>query len=225
MALRAERQPSASADEQALPGALAPIYSNWGKRLFDLTLVLVTLPVSLPIIVLAALVLWIEGGNPFYTQDRLGKGGRVFRICKLRTMTRDAEAQLDRLLSVDADLRREWETTQKLRDDPRITPVGRFLRRTSIDELPQIWNVLKGDMSLIGPRPMMPDQLPLYGNAGTYFALLPGLSGMWQVHERNDSSFQYRATADQLYAQTMSFAVDLWIVWRSLGVVLRGTGH
>jgi len=199
-------------------------YRRVGKRVFDITLILMTLPFTVLLIGLSALALWIEGGNPFYSQDRLGKGGATFRLFKLRTMTRDAETVLDRLLEQDDALRHEWETTQKLRKDPRITRVGQFLRRTSIDELPQLWNVIKGDMSLIGPRPMMPQQLDLYGDPASYYAVRPGLSGFWQVQDRNDSHFAYRAIIDRTYEERMSFWVDFTIVWRTFSVVLRGTG-
>lgn len=174
-------------------------YSIFGKRVLDVLLVLLTLPVSLPIILLCALALWVEGGNPFYRQDRLGQGGARFRILKLRTMVRDADAMLAYYLDNDPVLRAEWDETQKLKQDPRITPVGRFLRMTSLDELPQLWNVLTGEMSLVGPRPMMPVQLPLYGDPRAYFALKPGITGVWQVSERNESSFAHRAELDADY--------------------------
>ena len=201
------------------------LYSSFGKSLLDIFVVLLTLPVTLTVIALAALALWIEGGNPFYVQERLGQNGRVFRMVKLRTMSRNAEAVLKDILAKDPKMRAEWQFTQKLKKDPRITPVGGFLRRTSIDELPQIWNVLIGDMSLVGPRPMMPDQLPLYGDPRAYFALHPGISGFWQVCERNETSFAMRADADRSYLGRVSFWVDLVVLFKTLSVVVRRTGY
>lgn len=214
---------------QALPGeGLAPAggcYHAGGKRLLDLLLVAFSLPLTLPLILLCAAALWLEGGRPFYTQKRLGRGGRSFRILKLRTMVRDADAQLQSWLDRDPALRAEWESTQKLKNDPRITSVGRLLRITSLDELPQLWNVLTGEMSLVGPRPMMPCQLPLYGDARAYLALQPGITGLWQVSSRNESTFASRAWADAEYRRGLSLRRDLALIWRTFGAVLKGTGY
>lgn len=201
------------------------LYARAGKRLLDLALVFAALPVVLLVVGLCALCLWLEGGRPFYTQERLGRNGKRFRIVKLRTMVRDADARLAALLKSDPELRAEWDKTQKLKSDPRITPVGAFLRRSSLDELPQLWNVLRGDMSLVGPRPMMPDQLPLYGDASNYFAVLPGITGIWQVSVRNESSFAHRNTTDAEYRRGISFGLDLKLLLRTVGVVYRGTGY
>ena len=200
-------------------------YAVAGKRLLDLSLVLLAMPVALPVILLSALVLWWESGLPFYSQDRLGRDGKRFRIFKLRTMVRDADARLQSYLESDPALRREWETTQKLKSDPRITPVGRILRMTSLDELPQLWNVLTGEMSLVGPRPMLPEQLPLYGDATAYFAVKPGITGIWQVSTRNESSFDSRAKADVDYLSRMGLHQDVSLLFRTVGVVARGTGY
>lgn len=201
------------------------LYRRIGKRLLDIALVIATAPLSLSLIAIAALALWIEGGLPFYRQDRRGRNGATFSILKLRTMVRDADARLAEMLARDADLRIEWETTQKLKVDPRITPVGQFLRRTSLDEVPQLWNVLRGDMSLVGPRPMMTDQKEIYGNTGHYDALRPGLTGKWQVSRRNESHFIERVKLDADYNRTLSFSSDLAILVRTVGVVLRRTGY
>ena len=128
-------------------------------------------------------------------------------------------------LDADPQLRAEWDSTQKLKNDPRITSVGRFLRVTSLDELPQIWNVLKGEMSLVGPRPMMPDQLQMYGAPDAYFALRPGITGKWQVSARNESGFDARQTLDRDYLARLSFREDAKILRRTVGVVWRGTGY
>lgn len=200
-------------------------YQGLGKRALDLLLVGLALPVAVPIILLSALFLWLESGLPFYSQDRLGQHGKRFRIFKLRTMVRDADAKLQRCLEQDPDLRREWEETQKLKNDPRITRVGRFLRMTSLDELPQLFNVVTGDMSLVGPRPMLPEQLPLYGDARAYFAVKPGITGIWQVSTRNESSFASRSRADADYLRLIGLQLDLQLMWRTVGVVARGTGY
>jgi lipopolysaccharide/colanic/teichoic acid biosynthesis glycosyltransferase len=200
-------------------------YAARGKRALDLALVLMALPVALPIIVLSALLLWVESGLPFYSQDRLGQNGKRFRIFKLRTMVRDADARLQDCLQQNPALRREWDETQKLKKDPRITRIGRILRVTSLDELPQLWNVFTGEMSLVGPRPMMPEQLPLYGEASAYFAVKPGITGLWQVSDRNESSFAARAQADADYLRMMGLQMDLSLIWRTVGVVAKGTGY
>lgn len=200
-------------------------YQRYGKRALDILIVLATLPLTLPIIALAALALSIEGGSPFYRQERLGLNGRSFWIFKLRTMCRHAEERLEAILRADAQLNAEWQATQKLKVDPRITPIGNFLRRTSIDELPQILNVLRGEMSLVGPRPMLPDQLKLYGDPRAYFSLLPGISGFWQVSDRNESHFVQRTDADWDYLSEISLAADLKVLWRTTSVVLRRTGY
>jgi len=200
------------------------LYARVGKRLLDLTLTLLTLPIALPIILLCAAALWIEGGQPFYWQARLGQGGRIFQMMKLRTMVRNADALLAEYLANDPAMRDEWNTNQKLRKDPWITAVGHFLRATSLDELPQLWNVLKGEMSLVGPRPMMPEQLPLYGDASCYLAVKPGITGLWQVSTRNEKGFSYRAQVDAVYCRTLSLGRDLMLIFRTVGVMARRTG-
>lgn len=200
-------------------------YRGVFKRILDTALVLLSLPIALPMIGLCALALYLEGGAPFYTQARLGRRGRQFSILKLRTMVRNADEVLENTLQADPALRREWDHMQKLRDDPRVTRVGRILRATSMDELPQLFNVLRGDMSIVGPRPMMPEQLPMYGDPVAYFALRPGITGLWQVSARNnDSGFAYRNDVDSVYNSKLGFWTDLKVLWRTVGVVLRRTG-
>lgn len=205
-------------------GLRSGLYRNGLKRALDLLLVLVSLPVTLPLIVLLAGAVWAGGGSPFYAQDRVGRGGRIFRMWKLRTMQPDAERVLQAHLARDPALRAEWDAHQKLRDDPRITPLGHLLRKSSLDELPQIWNVLRGDMSLVGPRPMMPCQQPLY-DGEAYYALRPGLTGLWQVSARNDSVFAYRAACDSRYDQRLGLWTDFRIILFTFVVVMRGTGQ
>jgi lipopolysaccharide/colanic/teichoic acid biosynthesis glycosyltransferase len=204
--------------------ARSNLYRKGAKRGIDLLLVVLALPFVLPVV--AALALWVarDGGAPFYTQDRVGRGGRVYRIWKLRTMVQDAEARLESCLQADPTLRAEWNSKQKLLHDPRITRTGRILRRSSLDELPQLWNVLRGEMSLVGPRPMMISQKPLYP-AADYYELRPGITGLWQISERNSSSFAERAKFDSVYNQTLSLPVDLGILLATVKVVFCGTGH
>ena len=201
------------------------LYRHHLKRLTDIIIVIAALPAVLPIMVLIGAALWHEGGNPFYAQKRLGQNGRVFWVWKFRTMVRNADRVLADILASDPALRAEWDLTQKLRHDPRVTRLGRLLRRTSLDELPQLFNVLRGDMSLVGPRPMLPEQLPLYGiHAPSYFALRPGLTGLWQVSERNEAQFLRRAELDAAYERDVTFATDLSLLVATVSVVARGTG-
>ena len=201
-------------------------YRNGIKRTVDVLMVLLLLPVVLPLMGLIALALWIEDGNPFYAQDRLGRHGQRFRFWKFRTMVQNADTKLAQLLERDPALKAEWARSQKLRNDPRITRLGAVLRGSSMDELPQLFNVLRGDMSLVGPRPMMPEQLALYGPyAASYFALRPGLTGLWQVSERNDADFARRAELDAQYERMISFTHDSFLLLATLSVVWRGTGY
>ncbi len=164
-----------------------------------------------------------DGKSPFYSQVRIGLGGRRFRMWKIRTMVPDADAALAACLRADPLLREEWTTHQKLVHDPRITRIGRLMRKTSLDELPQFLNVLTGDMSVIGPRPMMDGQDTLYPGR-SYYALRPGVTGPWQVSDRHASSFADRARFDDEYHAGLSFASDARLALRTVGVILRGTG-
>lgn len=193
------------------------------KRLLDLALVIAAAPMVVPLVAILAVLVKLDGGPAFYRQARLGRNECVFHILKLRSMVPDAEDRLQRHLAEHPAARLEWETTQKLQDDPRVTRFGRFLRKYSLDELPQLWNVLAGDMSLVGPRPMFPQQRSLYPGS-ICFAFRPGLTGLWQVSERNRCSFAKRAEYDALYAETISPATDLGIIWRTVAVVAGGTG-
>lgn len=201
-------------------------YRNFGKRAFDLFLIVMIAPIVLPIILVVMLVLLVQGVSPFYSQARIGMGGQLFRIWKFRSMHADADNLLQRILDNDPAMRAEWDATQKLKHDPRVTAFGLFLRKTSIDELPQLWNVLLGHMSLLGPRPMMPEQQHLYGPAlPVYTSLRPGISGVWQVSERNDSHFLRRAELDIEYARNLSFATDLRLVGKTMRTVMYSTGY
>ncbi len=201
----------------------AKLYSRVFKRLLDITFVLLALPIVLPIIVVLAVFVAMDGSNPFYGQRRVGKNGELFTMWKLRTMVPNAKSLLDDYLSQNTTARLEWEKNQKLKNDPRITVFGHLLRKTSFDELPQLWNVLIGEMSLVGPRPMMPEQRELYPGKA-YFSLRPGLTGSWQVSERNTSTFASRAEFDTSYAEHLTLRTDLGILYATVGVVVRATG-
>jgi exopolysaccharide production protein ExoY len=177
----------------------------------------------LPLLCILAIIIRMDGGKAFYCQRRLGENGKVFSIWKLRSMVPDAELCLQRYLTENPEARMEWDLSQKLRDDPRITPIGRYLRKYSIDEFPQLWNVIIGDMSLVGPRPMFPEQRALYPGTA-YFHLRPGMTGLWQVSERNGSSFAEREKFDTRYAETLSLRTDLSTLLMTVAVVFRGTG-
>lgn len=201
----------------------AGFYRRAGKRVFDIAFVLLTAPFVVPLILLFSVLLICQGVTPFYWQERVGRNGKTFHLLKLRTMVNDAEAVLEKHLATNPEAREEWERNQKLRDDPRIIKAGAFLRKSSMDELPQFWNVLVGEMSLIGPRPMMVNQKKLYPSK-IYYAMRPGISGLWQVSRRNQSSFAERAYHDTEYWKTMSFGTDLSVLFQTVFVVLRGTG-
>ncbi len=202
----------------------ALVYRRGLKRALDIMLVLIAVPAVLPFILMLALLVARDGGSPFYNQLRVGRDGRVFRMWKLRSMIKDADAALLAHLASDPEARREWEAHQKLKQDPRITSFGRFLRQTSLDELPQLWNVLVGDMSLVGPRPMMPSQRALYPGTA-YYRMRPGITGLWQVTDRNNSSFAERAKYDAQYGLDLSPRTDVKLLLSTVKVVVRATGH
>jgi exopolysaccharide production protein ExoY len=199
-------------------------YRRVGKRLLDVVFVLAASPAVLFILMFATLAVAADGGKPFYTQPRIGKNGKVFRMWKLRSMVPNAEQALEKHLSSDLEAAKEWAVYQKLKKDPRITRVGRLIRKTSLDELPQLWNVLRGDMSIVGPRPMMVDQVVLYPGTA-YYALRPGVTGSWQVSERNNSTFEDRARFDSDYLRELSLWTDTKILFKTIPAVLKSTGH
>lgn len=193
------------------------------KRVLDVTFVLLVLPFLLPFLAIVGVLIALDGHSPFFRQERVGLKGQRFFMWKFRTMVPNAESHLQSYLASNADARAEWDERQKLTVDPRITKVGRILRRTSVDELPQLINVLTGEMSLVGPRPMMPSQQALYpGHA--YYRLRPGLTGSWQVSERHKSTFADRAIYDDAYETELSFLTDANIIVKTVGVVFRCTG-
>jgi lipopolysaccharide/colanic/teichoic acid biosynthesis glycosyltransferase len=212
-----------SGKSSARSGNRRGIYRNAVKRPLDILLVLLGAPFVVPLVLVLAFFIALDGGRPFYHQDRVGKGGRNYRMWKLRSMEVGADEKLAAYLNGNPSARAEWDHSQKLRCDPRITRLGHILRRSSLDELPQLWNVLRGDMSLVGPRPMMPSQSVLYPGEA-YFALRPGITGLWQVSARNESGFAARASYDSEYDRTLSFVTDVRILAATIRVVTRGTG-
>jgi lipopolysaccharide/colanic/teichoic acid biosynthesis glycosyltransferase len=194
------------------------------KRALDILAVLAAAPLVLPLVAVLALLVRCDGGPAFYVQMRIGRGGRFYRMWKLRSMVVDADLAMERHLAACPAARAEWDATQKLRHDPRVTTLGRLLRKTSLDELPQLWNVLVGDMSLVGPRPMLPSQRVLYPGRA-YFRLRPGITGPWQVTERNATTFAARAGFDAAYERDLSFATDTRLLFATVRVVLRATGY
>lgn len=214
-------------DGNSIEKACSPgsgFYASYTKRALDVGGVILALPILLPLILLLAFLVRRDGGPAFYVQDRVGRNGRLFRLWKLRTMVVDADEQLANYLACSSEARAEWHERQKLRDDPRITPLGRILRKTSLDELPQLWNVFRGEMSLVGPRPMMPDQQSLYPGR-EYYQLRPGLTGFWQISDRNRTAFAGRAHFDADYAARLSFFTDVAVLMRTVWIVLRATGY
>ena len=216
-------RPSASANTGWVRARKEPLYRRAVKRWMDVGFVLMAAPFVVPVMLALVLVLKLTGHQPFFTQERVGMGGKTFRLWKLRTMVPNAEERLRDYLLSDEVARLEWDSFQKLSRDPRITDFGQFLRKSSLDELPQLWNVLVGDMSLVGPRPMMVDQQDLYPGSA-YYALRPGLTGTWQISDRNQSTFTQRADFDADYERNLSLFKDLKILLATVGVVLRATG-
>lgn len=199
-------------------------YRGVFKRALDVAAVLLAAPVVAPLIIGLALCVRRDGGGAFYTQLRVGLDGRHFRMWKLRSMVSDADDRMADYLAANPQARVEWEQTQKLKSDPRITPFGQFLRKSSLDELPQLWNVLLGEMSLVGPRPIMLNQQALYPGTA-YYRLRPGITGYWQTEGRNSTTFEARAIYDEAYDTDLSLATDLKVLTRTVGVVMKCTGY
>jgi Undecaprenyl-phosphate galactose phosphotransferase WbaP len=196
------------------------------KRAIDLLIVILALPmVALTVLVLAALVRLESPGPVFYGHRRIGLGHSTFHIWKLRTMQVNGDQLLRQALANNEELREEWLRDRKLRHDPRVTRVGRFLRKTSLDELPQVWNVLRGEMSLVGPRPIVEEEITNYGQSfALYCRVTPGLTGLWQVSGRNEVSCRDRVRLDSYYVRNWSPWLDLYILARTARVVLTGAG-
>ena len=196
------------------------------KRIFDLACSIFGILVLLPLFLVVALLIKAESKGPVvFSHGRVGKGGREFRCYKFRTMVADAQKVLQDLLARDPQARAEWDRDFKLKNDPRITRIGSFLRRTSLDELPQLINVLKGEMSLVGPRPIVLEEVDRYGDKARYFfKVTPGITGLWQVSGRNDISYEERVLLDEYYAKNWSLWLDIEIIIRTFGAVFKKDG-
>ncbi len=197
------------------------------SRVYDVILVLVSIPLLLPVLLIIALVIKIDSkGKVLYKHTRIGKDGKKFEIFKFRTMSTNAKEMLVLYLEKNPAAKAEWEANQKLKYDPRITRVGHFLRRSSLDELPQLINVLKGEMSLVGPRPIYADEeVRKFGDNFEYYKQVrPGLTGLWQVSGRTNTSYEERVQLDVNYIRNWSIMLDFKIMFRTIGVVWKGNG-
>lgn len=198
------------------------------KRLFDLASVLVILGLFWWAIIIVAIAVRLTTGSPvIYGHKRVGRGGREFKCYKFRSMVPHADEVLAHLLATDANAREEWARDFKLKDDPRITRVGKFIRKTSMDEMPQLWNVIKNDMSIVGPRPVVRSELERYYRGDSkahYLSVKPGLTGPWQVSGRNDMEYGERVELDRSYVRTWGLFSDFMIVMRTVRVMKGSRG-
>jgi len=196
------------------------------KRIFDVIIASITLIVFLPLFAFVVLLLKLTDPGPvIFRHIRVGQGGRRFACFKFRSMVLDSDKVLKTLLESDPAARKEWDRTQKLANDPRITPLGKFLRQSSLDELPQLINVIRGDMSLVEPRPIVPSELTRYGDKlSLYLLARPGITGIWQVSGRNDCGYDRRIEMDANYVRNWRFSTDFVILLRTLGAVLAQRG-
>lgn len=200
------------------------------KRIFDISIVLLLFFILSPVLLFISVLqcITLRSWNIFYSQTRIGSGGRKFGCFKFRTMAFDADALLQKHLDRDAQARAEWNATHKLKDDPRVTRLGRHLRALSLDELPQLWNIIRGDMSLVGPRPITQVELESwYGPLGAeshYLSVRPGLTGLWQTSGRSRTSYPERVALDKQYVEQISFRKDVRILCRTFWTVVRREG-
>ena len=206
--------------------AVFPDAGGGASRGLDLIIALAAIIFTLPLLIVIFLAIQAQDGGPaIFAHERVGRGGRTFKCLKFRSMVLDAEARLGEVLRTDPAARAEWTRDHKLRVDPRITRVGDFLRRSSLDELPQLFNVLRGEMSIVGPRPIVVAEIPRYGRRfDAYRAVRPGITGLWQVSGRNDVSYRRRVAMDAFYARNKSLAWDLKLLLLTVPAVLFGNG-
>ena len=197
-----------------------------GKRSLDIAFVVIISLLIIPLIAATCAALFLFQGRPLVIRHkRVGQGGREFLCLKFRTMVTDAEATLQRYLAQNVEARTEWDVAFKLKNDPRITRLGRYLRKTSLDELPQLWNILSGDMSVVGPRPIVQAEVARYGiHINNYYKVKPGLTGLWQVSGRSDVDYDTRVKLDVEYTNSRSIVRDLIIVLQTVPAVLKSRG-
>lgn len=202
------------------------LYVTAGKRVFDIALALLLAPILLPMIGLLVVLARRDGGDAFFGHKRVGLNGESFYCWKIRSMVPDAAERLREHLAANPEAAAEWARDHKLTDDPRITRFGSFIRKTSLDELPQLLNVFKGEMSFVGPRPIVTDELEKYGSKVQYYlAQKPGITGLWQVSGRNDVSYDERVTLDVAYLEQRSLKLDLSIIAKTATAVFARTGR
>lgn len=198
------------------------------KRTFDIIFSILCLTLGAPVFILIALFIFFSSpGRVFYSHERIGRGGKPFRCYKFRSMYNDADQRLKDILSTDSKLRAEWQKTFKLKQDPRVTRIGAFLRRTSLDELPQFWNVLKGDLSVVGPRPVVREEVRQFlgVKANKILSIRPGLTGPWQVSGRSDiDSYEKRIQLDEEYVDSQCLALDLKLIAKTVPAMLFSKG-
>ena len=196
------------------------------KRLLDIFIILFFSPVILPVFIILMILTKITSRGPiFYGHKRVGKNGKEFRCWKFRSMCIDADKKLEEILANNPQMREEWEKERKFQNDPRVTKFGKFLRKTSLDELPQLINILIGQMSFVGPRPVTEPELTNYGEFKDYvLSVVPGLSGMWQTSGRSDTEYEERISLDLYYIQNWSIWLDIWILIKTIYVVVKGRG-
>ncbi len=205
---------------------LARAHNRFIKRFFDMVLTIIGGICLSPLFLLLAILIKADSKGPvFFTHTRIGKDGKSFSCLKFRTMCVDADVQLEKYLAANPAARKEWKAEYKLKDDPRVTRMGRILRRTSLDELPQLLNVLRGEMSLVGPRPIVTAEIPRYGEYIRDFQMvLPGITGMWQVNGRSDTTYEERVLMDSWYVRNWSVWLDIMLLWKTISVVLHHKG-
>ena len=199
---------------------------NRMARVLDISMILLATPyILLAFLVIMILIKLDSKGPVIYRQSRIGRQGRKFHVCKFRTMVQNADQILQTYLNNSPELKEEWLATHKLKQDPRVTRVGAVLRKLSLDELPQLWNIWIGDMSVIGPRPIVDDEVEKYGNCfQLYIQVRPGLTGLWQVSGRNDTTYERRVELDEYYILNRSLSLDLQIIWKTIFVVVGRKG-
>ena len=207
-------------------GSLSKAGRSVLKRGMDIVLSASALVFIAPLLACVAIIMKLKDPGPiFFAQNRIGRDGREFKCLKFRTMVVDAQERLDALLAADPAAAREWKNTQKLTDDPRITPLGDFLRRSSLDELPQLFNILKGEMSIVGPRPIVRNEAVRYGDKyGYYLSTRPGLTGLWQISGRSDTTYEQRVELDATYVRDWSVTGDIRIIAMTVPAVLFSKG-
>ena len=202
-------------------------FNQFAKRTFDIVVSLLLLPILLPVIgILAYFIKKESPGDVFYAHNRIGKDGAIVPVMKFRSMFSDSKERLEELLASDPEIKKEWETNYKLKNDPRVTKIGDLIRKTSLDELPQIFNVLKGEMSLVGPRPVVADELKKYykESAEYYKMVKPGITGFWQVSGRSDTDYDFRVKVDTWYVYNWSLWLDIMVLIKTVRVVLLREG-